>query len=1078
MKKIFIILLLLVFSFSIASCNNDKENDGEEKKEVIEQIVRNIDSLNEPITIADKEMLLKIKSDYDNLDDNNKTKITNIDRFNRLYQAYLDLVQEENIKTIINNLINDIDKLPNQITLADGDNITDLRNRYDELSNDNQKKISNYNKLTNAEYEYKIIKMIDDLIKKIDLLPDVNELKESDIDNILELDNEYQKLDITNQEKITNYPKLKELLQEVEILKKGLEFVPLIKELKDSSVSYYDNKDKINDLKQQIDIYGYPKYIENYQDLLDMLEEIKTEENKLKAKPVIDYIDALPNVEDLVYDDRNKVAQARLRYNALNVNVRSYVTNLDKLISLENRIKELKTIQEYIELAEGIDNEINNLPTLDKLDVKDNEQLILVRSHYDNSKDEVKAYVTKLDVLVSLENKMVELINNHEYNVRFYLNGGSLEGASSVIEQDVTSFTINYYSTGFFTYYENEIFLYKTSLMGSSDSFLYAYKVGLSYNNVTKTYTVDGFVNNGTALTEEKRTSEYYLLVSEQNSNGMANLNSIKLGDNIYFNKQLPNGNQANVDIKVNVKRYDENADFAVIKYKGVNTLPIPIKAGYDFMGWYKESLYLNEVKEVSDETILYAKWLVNHSDITADTILNCVSDVVESDTLDMLILEDDDASYEWSSSNPNLYQINGNEGKTSKIYQTHKKQNVTISCKIKYKNGSTVTKQKNIIINPVKYAPFTDTPISTYFAVGAAYAYKKYNQRYLKDGTMFSETTKEVLEILNYSFAVPTANGGLNLSSPSYLEETKLLKEHDVRQVMVINGVGSDTSKYFYDITKDENLLKTFINNIMNMVEQYNFDGVDLDWEYVSSSYPVVASQVNALVKGLREEMDNRQDEGGSSYLLTAAIPSSSWGLSTSRWDFPTLNKYLDYINIMSYDLNNSSKATHVSALYSSANDGGYGFGGVYGINNITALGFDRNKLIIGCAGYGKAYNVTGTANNPNYPALGASASLTQVSGIDGSFASGTLYGNAIEEIVKRGGYIEYNERDSKGNFVASYLYNPTTKIFITYDSTLAVKEKYKYAKSMNGVGLMCWAYTEDTSDHYLDAIYQAKFK
>ena len=329
----------------------------------------------------------------------------------------------------------------------------------------------------------------------------------------------------------------------------------------------------------------------------------------------------------------------------------------------------------------------------------------------------------------------------------------------------------------------------------------------------------------------------------------------------------------------------------------------------------------------------------------------------------------------------------------------------------------------------------------------------------------------------MNYSFAVPTANGSLTLSSPSYLEETKLLKEHDVRQVMVLNGVGSDTSKYFYDITKDENLLKTFINNIMNMVEQYNFDGVDLDWEYVSSSYPVVASQVNALVKGLREEMDNRQDEGGSSYLLTAAIPSSSWGLSTSRWDFPTLNKYLDYINIMSYDLNNSSKATHVSALYSSANDGGYGFGGVYGINNITALGFDRNKLIIGCAGYGKAYNVTGTANNPNYPALGASASLTQVSGIDGSFASGTLYGNAIEEIVKRGGYIEYNERDSKGNFVASYLYNPTTKIFITYDSTLAVKEKYKYAKSMNGVGLMCWAYTEDTSDHYLDAIYQAKF-
>jgi GH18 family chitinase len=35
----------------------------------------------------------------------------------------------------------------------------------------------------------------------------------------------------------------------------------------------------------------------------------------------------------------------------------------------------------------------------------------------------------------------------------------------------------------------------------------------------------------------------------------------------------------------------------------------------------------------------------------------------------------------------------------------------------------------------------------------------------------------------------------------------------------------------------------------------------------------------------------------------------------------------------------------------------------------------------------------------------------------------------------------------------------------------------KYEYAKSI-GVGMMCWAYTEDTSNIVIDAIYEAMNK
>ena len=76
----------------------------------------------------------------------------------------------------------------------------------------------------------------------------------------------------------------------------------------------------------------------------------------------------------------------------------------------------------------------------------------------------------------------------------------------------------------------------------------------------------------------------------------------------------------------------------------------------------------------------------------------------------------------------------------------------------------------------------------------------------------------------------------------------------------------------------------------------------------------------MNLLVRDLRLEMEKRQDEFGSPYLLTIAIPATDDGLSSDKFDFKTLNDYVDYYNIMSYALNKTSIATHLTALcYSS---------------------------------------------------------------------------------------------------------------------------------------------------------------
>ena len=70
------------------------------------------------------------------------------------------------------------------------------------------------------------------------------------------------------------------------------------------------------------------------------------------------------------------------------------------------------------------------------------------------------------------------------------------------------------------------------------------------------------------------------------------------------------------------------------------------------------------------------------------------------------------------------------------------------------------------------------------------------------------------------------------------------------------------------------------------------HFDVLDIDWETVSDSVRVVASNLNLLVEELREEMTKRQAENGTPYFLSCAVPANSWGTVSSRFDFVTLDK------------------------------------------------------------------------------------------------------------------------------------------------------------------------------------------
>lgn len=929
-------------------------------------------------------------------------------------------------KKQVEEVIELIEQLPIEITLSDEQDIELIQNKFDSLTIEEQAKVTNYQKLVNANEQLQILKaqeaakkkalIVDNLIKA---LPKLTDLKLSDQSELESVRNAYNDLTIEEQSYVTLLSTLEQL------------------------------ETKMDDLIKENQIYE-------------------------EGMVVVNLIAALPSSTNLTLDDEANVVATRNAYNALSEDAKGYVNNLDILISLEQRINTLKQIAIDQKEAQIVIDLINELPSLNSLTISDEAVILNALENYNKLTSTQKTYVTNYAQLEALIEELNKLLNEKTYSVYFNLNGGFMDGLTEEIsKQTILAFNVNQYSVNFFQDYETDIFVYKTAFLTNS-TYKYAYKIGFSYNPTTKAYVVDQIIPDENELNSIDRISEYYLFVHNSNTDALEQVKIINLGQYLSFDGDLPDNPTSSLNMKCTVYEVGDLAYFKT--YRGINTLEIPTRDGYEFVGWYLTSDFSGkQITEVNDTVTVYAKWVISKVEITTSTILNCVSDIVTSDTIDNLILKNDDATFTWSSSDNRLYTITDNTGRTSRLYQTHQTQKVIVSVEIKYNNGDIITLSKEIIIAPVLYSNITTTPVATYFYTGAISAYQQYNERYLKDRTLFSANTKETLDIVYYAFIVPKADGSVSIQNTAYLDQVKELKNHNVRILGCVNGVSSETSSAFKTITADATLRKTFINNLMDLVEKYNLDGLDIDWEAINSTIEPVASQVNALISELREEMNNRQAEGGTPYLITMAVPASSYGTATDRFDFKTLNKYVDYINIMSYDMNKTDITTHLSPLYKSQKDNGYGFGCDYGVNRLVSLGMSKEKLIIGSAGYGKAYKVTGTISE-TYPGLGVAGTLTKIDGINGSFASGTLYGSAINILIKSGNYVQYTETNSKGQVVGSYLYNSTDRIFITYDSSEAITAKYNYAAANPGVGIMCWAYTEDTADIVIDAITAAK--
>jgi len=200
-----------------------------------------------------------------------------------------------------------------------------------------------------------------------------------------------------------------------------------------------------------------------------------------------------------------------------------------------------------------------------------------------------------------------------------------------------------------------------------------------------------------------------------------------------------------------------------------------------------------------------------------------------------------------------------------------------------------------------------------------------------------------------------------------------------------------------------------------------------------------------------LRKDLDALQQQTGKKYALTTAAGAFKGVVDHSEMD--QVQKYLDYINLMTYDYSGGGIASHHTALYESKAYLAHNNAG-NAVKIFEAAGVPSNKLVMGIAFYGHSATLVDGAKG-----LGDSVK-TNLRGLG--------YTEIRDSVMKIPGFKAYRDKHAK----APYLFNAQTRQFISYDDEWSVKKKCQYAKRNKLGGVMFWEYDSDLKGYLLDEI------
>ncbi len=268
------------------------------------------------------------------------------------------------------------------------------------------------------------------------------------------------------------------------------------------------------------------------------------------------------------------------------------------------------------------------------------------------------------------------------------------------------------------------------------------------------------------------------------------------------------------------------------------------------------------------------------------------------------------------------------------------------------------------------------------------------------------------------YAFYAVNSSGSLAApASPaaSLIAVRDKARTNNSKVFLGINDGSGDGKTYFKNMAATATGRNNFIKDVMNVVRTNNLDGVDMDWEY-----PTTSDGTDATFTLLMKELSDSLHRDGR-YYLSAAITAGKYAGGIRDAIRNEIFPYVDMFNIMAYDDFSTTVPYRHHSDYTLA---------TVCLNYwLNTRSMPAGKAVLGLPAYGRPSGITQSNTVLTYKTILAQGGDPQLD----------------SAIVTAGGFTNYT---------------------IYYNGQYTVKRKAKLAKDIAN-GVMMWEKWQDATDN-----------
>ena len=286
---------------------------------------------------------------------------------------------------------------------------------------------------------------------------------------------------------------------------------------------------------------------------------------------------------------------------------------------------------------------------------------------------------------------------------------------------------------------------------------------------------------------------------------------------------------------------------------------------------------------------------------------------------------------------------------------------------------------------NPPPPVVIQSPPPFGFYVVGYFPSYRNLND--------IPDVKFKMCNVVNYAFFSVNSSNGLTVNNASLATQfvTKA-KANNAKAFMAINDGAGDGTTNFRNMASTIAGRKQFVSDVMAKVRQFGFDGVDVDWEFPTTSNGTDVT-FTALMKELSDSLHR-----DAKYYLTAAITPGKYAGGIRDAIKSEIFAYVDWFNVMVYDdFNTTVPYRHHSDYALATNSVNYW---------INVRGMPKEKYVLGIPAYGRPSGITQSNTVLTYKDIlsrGGSSQSDSAVVTNGGFTNYTIYYNGQPTVKKK---------------------------------------------------------------------------